>query len=147
MAPYRLYVYGAIALALVIGLAYYRHTLIMEGEAKVIAADKVAVERQKEAVAEAEKIWAIRLQNARTEHDAEIALAPVAIRHVLRCDPRGSGAVPGPESVPGGVGASPAVVQQDAGLHPDDIGPALYLLAERADKLAADARELNSLTH
>jgi hypothetical protein len=147
MLPLRLYLYAGVAVLLLSLGLWYRHSLIAEGEARVVEADRVAVERQREAVAAAEKQWAGRLQDARTQHDAETAalLVPFPTHRVV-CHASGGSPVPGAASVSGGGGPPAAVVPEDAGVHPD-IGPALGLLARRADKLAADARELNSLTH
>ena len=147
MLSVRLYLYAGLLAALLAAGLWYRHILIMEGEARIVEADRVAVERQREAVAAAEKQWENRLQDARTEHDAEIAsvLAPFPVHRVVCYTPR-PGPVPSSAGVSTGGGTASAVVPEDAGVHPD-ISEALGLLAKRADKLAADARELDALTH
>ena len=147
MVPLRLYLYAGLLAALLAAGLWYRHTLIAEGEARVIAADRDAADKQREAVAAEAKKWSKTLEIARESHDAEVAsvLAPFPVHRVV-CHASDPGPVPGSQGVSTGTGAPAAVVPEDAGVHPD-IGPALGLLAKRADKLAADARELDSLTH
>lgn len=148
LLPLRVYLYAAAAISLAVLLLAYRSHLIGLGEARGVEHDRVAAEAQREAVAAEAKRWAAKLQDARTSHDAEVAalLVPAAVHHIVCHDAPRPGPVPGPAGVSTGAGPAPGVVQQDAGLHPD-IGPALDLLARRADKLAADARELDALTH
>ena len=148
MVPLRLYLYAGLLAALLAAGLWYRHSLIAEGEARVVQADRDAADKQREAVAAEAKKWSKTLEIARESHDAETAalLVPTPTHHVLCHNAPGPSPVPGPAGVPSGASPAAGVVQQDAGLH-SDIGPALDMLAKRADKLAADARELDSLTH
>ena len=148
MIPLRLYVYAGLLAALLAAGLWYRHSLIAEGEARTVEHDRIAVEAQRDAVAAAEKKWAIQLAQARTDHDAEIAAlsVPVPAHHIVCNNSLGAGPVSGPQGVSTGGSPAAGLVQQDAGLH-IDRGPALDMLLKRADKLAADARELNTLTH
>jgi hypothetical protein len=138
--PLRLYLYAGLAALLVAGFFWYRHTLIVEGEAKIIAADRAAAERQ----ARADEA---KLATARTEHEKELAQIAAAQFDAGRTSVVCYSSRPvRPPAVSGGGSPAPAVVSGPPEVHPDITG-LLFLLAKRADKLSADARELNAATH
>jgi hypothetical protein len=138
--PLRLYLYAGIAALLVVGFFWYRHALIVEGEAKIIAADRAAADRQA-------KVDEAKLVTARTEHEKELAQIAAAQFDAGRTSVVCYSSRPvRPPVVSGGGSPAPAVVPADASVHPN-VEPALFLLAKRADKLSADARELNAATH
>lgn len=133
---------------LLFAFGWYSYSMENRGVEKQLKRDLVAADQQREAVATEAKAWARKLANEGDRHASEIAdlAAHQPKPGVVRCYPAAPAAMPGPAGVPKGASATPGVVPGDAGLHPD-IAPALRLLARRADRLAADARELDRLTH
>lgn len=92
-----------------------------------------------------------RLQLARRSHELEIAQLAVAARKPLPSvrlcsDTRLAGPVSAPTVISGGADPAAGLLPGDFVVHPD-LTPALDLLVQRADKLSADARELNSAAH
>lgn len=92
-----------------------------------------------------------RIASAHMAHEIELAQLAVARAQPLPrvvCHSTASGAGPMSTAIglPDGGSAAAVVVHGDADVHPD-ITDALQVLALRADKLAADARELNSAAH
>jgi hypothetical protein len=124
---------------------YHDHVEQKQGIEKQVKTDQAAAAAQK---AKDDQI----LATTQATHAKEISdlkqayLTPVtsSATHVV-CYKTSPGSVPDPD-VHNGSSAAPAVVQANPGLHPD-ISPALYLLAERADQLSADARQLEQETH
>lgn len=150
LLKYRKYIGYLLVIAILLGVFLaYRHSLIVEGENRVKRADAAAVLKQK---AEDEKV----LKAANDAHAKELQalkddIASRPVPPVRLC--LSSNTLP-KTSVPNGQrpsrGDVPQVPPGDSGLRPEqgpDIGGLLDLLAQRADKLSADSRELNDATH
>jgi hypothetical protein len=93
-----------------------------------------------------------RIASAHRSHELELAQLAALHSQPLprivcrRTDESRAGDVSAGPGISGGTDSAAGVVPPDAGVHAD-IVPALFLLVERADRLSADTRELNSAVH
>ena len=136
---------AGLALLALLGGLWLRHDnhLIDEGIQKQVATDKAAASAQK--AWDDAKLKRVGESHATEKRDLQAALdAALAKPPVVRCYSTAS-SVPA-ANVPGSPSAAAAVLHEDDAVHPDISRP-LLLLAGRADKLSADARELDAATH
>lgn len=133
---------------------WYRSHLINVGEDRVKSEDARVVAAQIKAFEEQTAKDAEILKEANDAHQAELQkLRADANSHPLPpvrlCHSPGPSPMPAPPGIPRGSDPSTGVLPQGDGVSTDgpDISAGLGLLAERADRLSADARELNSVTH
>lgn len=153
--PARLLVEIIAALALITAgiVAWQMHDRTEQalGAQRIRDADAAAVVKQAAAVKAQALQDAAKLAEAHRDHEKELSALAVQYGNQSRvvCHstvPPGARPVPdapGPATRPG---APAGVLRADADVHPDITG-ALYLLARRADTLAADARELERAAH
>jgi len=136
---------GAIVLLLILG-AFYRHSLILDGERRIQQQDAYTVAQWQAKVAALKVVQATELQELRDAHAKE--LGDIAAyysnlnqraRGMQPSNKAGTSALPGTTATPVGGAAAAPVVREDVLLHPD-VEVAFGLLAEQADKLAADCR-------
>ena len=153
LAEARLAVYGALLVAISGWLVYEHHHLIAEGEARVIASDKAAVDRQAQAVAkqvaadkETSDAVVTGLQTELATLHAQVAAAPSAANRSVRCYSQRSGTVPSQTGVtpspPAPDARQPLVASVPHGA--SDLGPdiwaGLQLLAQAGGVAAAYQR-------
>jgi hypothetical protein len=151
MTP-RLYLELAALAVLAAGFFWYRHTLILDGEQKIETVDARAVAVQKLAIAKQEAADAQILEEAQNAHQHELqAIAADQSAHPLGpvrlCnEPSHPRAVPATPAISSHPDTPAGILPRDDAVHPD-LAVALGLLVDRADQLAADARELAAVAH
>ena len=147
LTPYRWAIeLGVVAvMAITFSVMWHNHNVKEQeiGAQRVILADKTATDRQK-------AIDDKKIKDAGDAHAQEIAKINAFATgggdfHVVCRATYPPRSVPAP-GVHDGDSTTAALVQPDAGVHPD-IVPALRLLAKRGDVLSADTRQLNAETH
>jgi hypothetical protein len=137
MIPIRFYLYLGALLAISVGLLWWHHSAVLEGEARVRAADAQAVIKAEAAKEEQRHKDDENAQGAinglKSELDALRATTPPVV-HVRLCQFATGGPVPSPGTAPGGA---PAEASAPANLQPvpertgdgPDVGSGLQDLA------------------
>lgn len=137
-------------LSLVGVLLWYRSHLITEGENRKVAEDNKAVSIQKaqddKILKEAENTHGKELQNLKADVSIH-PLPPVRLCVISSGGLSEKGLPTNTGSIGGAVPEVPSGDNQVRGDGGSDISGMLDLLAQRADRLSADARELQAVAH